>query len=957
MAIMSTGVCADTGGARKGTTMRRNLESGMALVSTMLVMMVMSALMVGFFAVIASDQQASGINRDQTQAYAAAHAGLEKLTADLGALFVGGNFSPSAAQVDALTTAPPVLPGFEFEAPGGGAGYTITPGTVRTATIPNGPFQGLQGLITPYAVNVTARSSGGTFGAAEARMRREIQTVAVPVFQFGIYSENDLSFFAGPNFDFGGRVHSNQNVYLAQDGSATLTLRDVFTAVGEVVRTHLANGVPISTSGHRGYVTLATTGGSTPVFRRLSCGSQGGNCGGGTQEGSVTVASVPPSTLQMVSGVPTMVRVAGNTANDPTWTNISTGTYSNRIRNGATGARRLDLPLVTDGATPVDLIRRPSLTTPDTQVVLDQRFFSMAGIRILLSDRPADITNLQTVTATPPIDLARLACDAAYRADPNGLGTAVNWVNGVPLALAGAYGAANGNGYHLPVGTPLADGFLKIERQTRDGVWSDVTVEILNLGFTGRNPAANSTWNTGGTTCATAGNTDDPSPNAVIRLQRVRDNPSAGFTNCGHSAGGAWSTVPTDYLPLVLYDAREGARRDDAAGAGTSPLFGGVMHYVELDVNNLRLWLATHGDTMDVTGFVAYFSDRRGNKNLGPDSAASSRAGADGVLYTADDFGDDLETGELGFEDVINPASAQSVANGALNTGEDLNGNGALDVYGGTPRLYPVAGTAFRLAGVPAWTPATGATVGSAWAEGAATSLTTAVTVNEARVNPQVFFRRGIKLVNGGYTNGNLRLPRNGTQGLSVVAENPLYVQGNYNAPNAAGTGFGATPGTDHVSAAVIADAVTMLSNNFNDIRSFMSPHDVNNPNPNPYRAASTTYYRVAVISGKGLNFPKPTSNAQDHTDFGTDGGAHNFLRYIENWGGQALNYRGSIVSFYINRQAVGTYKCCDVVYSPPSRGYNFDTDFLTPALLPPRTPMFRDINTLTFRQLLRPTQ
>ena len=34
-----------------------------------------------------------------------------------------------------------------------------------------------------------------------------------------------------------------------------------------------------------------------------------------------------------------------------------------------------------------------------------------------------------------------------------------------------------------------------------------------------------------------------------------------------------------------------------------------------------------------------------------------------------------------------------------------------------------------------------------------------------------------------------------------------------------------------------------------------------------------------------------------------------------------------------------------------------FDSDFLTPSLLPPGTPMFRDVNTLTFRQLLRPTQ
>ncbi|HXE34672.1 MAG TPA: hypothetical protein VN087_12205, partial [Verrucomicrobiae bacterium] len=71
----------------------------------------------------------------------------------------------------------------------------------------------------------------------------------------------------------------------------------------------------------------------------------------------------------------------------------------------------------------------------------------------------------------------------------------------------------------------------------------------------------------------------------------------------------------------------------------------------------------------------------------------------------------------------------------------------------------------------------------------------------------------------------------------------------------------------------------------------------------------------------------------------------------------QALNYRGSIISMYYNRQAVGLYKCCTTVYSPPSRGYAFDTEFLTPSLLPPRTPLFRDVNTTGFTQLLLPSQ
>ena len=89
------------------------------------------------------------------------------------------------------------------------------------------------------------------------------------------------------------------------------------------------------------------------------------------------------------------------------------------------------------------------------------------------------------------------------------------------------------------------------------------------------------------------------------------------------------------------------------------------------------------------------------------------------------------------------------------------------------------------------------------------------------------------------------------------------------------------------------------------------------------------------------------------YADFGTDGGTHNFLRYLES-GGSNIWYRGSLVSLYYYRQATGTYKCCSAVYSPPTRQYAFDTDFLVPSQLPPGTPRFRDINNLSFRQTIR---
>jgi hypothetical protein len=66
--------------------------------------------------------------------------------------------------------------------------------------VPSGPYEGLVGLITPYTATVTARTTTNS----EVRMQRTLQTVAVPVFQFGIFSDTDLSFHAGPDFNFGG---------------------------------------------------------------------------------------------------------------------------------------------------------------------------------------------------------------------------------------------------------------------------------------------------------------------------------------------------------------------------------------------------------------------------------------------------------------------------------------------------------------------------------------------------------------------------------------------------------------------------------------------------------------------------------------------------------------------------------------------------------------------------------
>jgi hypothetical protein len=111
----------------------------------------------------------------------------------------------------------------------------------------------------------------------------------------------------------------------------------------------------------------------------------------------------------------------------------------------------------------------------------------------------------------------------------------------------------------------------------------------------------------------------------------------------------------------------------------------------------------------------------------------------------------------------------------------------------------------------------------------------------------------------------------------------------------------------------------------------------------------------MAVSGGKNIPFPQP-GWAGVGQDFGTDGGMHNFLRYLENWN-NTLHYNGSLVSMYYSEYDTGTFKCCTVVYNPPTRDYYFDTLFLNPANLPPATPQFQDIVNLSYHQNFTPQQ
>jgi Tfp pilus assembly protein PilX len=543
----------------------------------------------------------------------------------------------------------------------------------------------------------------------------------------------------------------------------------------------------------------------------------------------------------------------------------------------------------------------------------------------------------------------------------------------------------------------LIDGWLRVEYLNNTGTWVPVTNEWLQLGFAR------------GVKPPTAPGTNPINPNAILLLQQPADRStsntlvampaatgapstatapactsligcstwSAGsppqlVSDAGSGAQWAFGVTPSspgattpqslteyNWYPINFYDVREGEPRDNdwstTIPSDNTCTANGVMNAVEIDVGNLKRWLAgtigssgTNVNSSNQNGYVLYFSDRRGmlpNPHLTPPHALNTK------------------TGDAGLEDTVNASSTPGTPDGVKEANmagqsispEDDNQNTFLDNFGaynlglGFTGTLNSPGTNLNTQ-INSTGPSAPDPYGTTPASGGNRIQSCSTT---GRKNWVSGARHVLKLVDGSL--GNVPLSPTTTVyagvsyhgGFTVASENPVYIQGDYNS-NASDTVWNTTPtdATGMAAAAVIADSVTLLSNNWDDRASMLG-----SPTHRANRLATTTYYRLAVAAGKNRTFASPSWNG-GRDDVGTDGGIHNFLHLAEDWGGQITYYKGSLASLYYSTYNTGFYKCCTTVYNNGTRRFSFDMDFSVPAGLPPGTPLFRDVESLGYRQL-----
>jgi hypothetical protein len=171
--------------------------------------------------------------------------------------------------------------------------------------------------------------------------------------------------------------------------------------------------------------------------------------------------------------------------------------------------------------------------------------------------------------------------------------------------------------------------------------------------------------------------------------------------------------------------------------------------------------------------------------------------------------------------------------------------------------------------------------------------------------------------------------------GVSVVSDQAVYVEGDYN--------VGGAPDIKQPTA-LIGDTINVLSNNWSGIAA--CKNDCESRQPLATRPATSTAIYTAFIGGVDVTTPG-----------NYNGGLENYPRFHEDWSGDTLTYRGSFVSFgtpvHNGGAWCGTGDACNI-YNAPGRNWDFDADFMKAENLPPLTPRLVSVAQTFFTENFR---
>jgi hypothetical protein len=393
-------------------------ERGAALATALIVMSLLAAISMTVLAVVTHESRIAGSDLQRTQTFYAAAASIEKMTSDFCALYARTSRPTTQEFNDIAAAYPTELTGEGFSFNNQSLGVDPN-GTTGTVTIPNGPFSGLVASVTPYLLDTTATQ---TITGTQVRLQRKINNYLVPIFQFGMFSNEDLEVHPGPAFAFNGRVHANGNLYI----SGTMTFLARVTTANELVVDKLRNDKTHAQAMavKVGSITVPLTAGSVvggPNFSGATSGQRG------------YFPTSPSGSASTTWNSTSVAAASTGVANQ----------FGGQVLTRTTGGVPLLLPMQIEGNQVREIIKR---MMPNDSVVLNEsRYHYKAEVRILIDDENPTASDAAGIASGLGVNLSSFdpipLPSAAPTASPtaNGGGRALWRVNDNNTSVATSY--------------------------------------------------------------------------------------------------------------------------------------------------------------------------------------------------------------------------------------------------------------------------------------------------------------------------------------------------------------------------------------------------------------------------------------------------------------------------------------------------------------------------------------
>ena len=172
--------------------------------------------------------------------------------------------------------------------------------------------------------------------------------------------------------------------------------------------------------------------------------------------------------------------------------------------------------------------------------------------------------------------------------------------------------------------------------------------------------------------------------------------------------------------------------------------------------------------------------------------------------------------------------------------------------------------------------------------------------------------------------NGSMLPTHTAPKGFTVATPMPLYVLGDYNVCNPSGSSINQNSTTYTWPAALMGDAITILSDSWND-----GSGTTKKPT-----ASSDTTVNAACLAG----IVRSTNGVYS-------GGVENFFRLLESWTtSRPFYWNGAIIVMFPSAYATNAFVNTGNYYDAPTRHWGFDTNFTQQAGLPPLTPQSKGV-------------